>query len=53
MIDWAKANQKKITVLAIGAVLIYLTNGPFAERPEVAAAEYFLKGLAVAIGVGG
>ena len=53
MLDWARSNWKRLSVLAIGGLLVYLAASPYADRPEVKGVEFVLRGLAVALGVGG
>ena len=52
MIDWVKANWRKLSVLLIVSVLVYITSSPYHNSPEAKGVEFFLKGLAAAIGAG-
>lgn len=52
MREWSRTNWKKLTILAAGAGIVYLSLVPWADRPEAQAAGYFLRGFAALLGLG-
>lgn len=48
---WIKTHQKKLYLLGVGGLLVFLTTGPYKDLPAVVAVEYVLKGVAVMLGM--